>query len=100
MDARQPPHAFQKLPVRFGKIGGPAAALAAVTGIAARRIAQARERPLGLLEGVLRDGGRIVLFAGVFFEARLKGEQCREPAAQQDREYRNAEAHVPRMRPE
>ena len=55
VDAGQAPDALQKLPVGFGEIGGPAADLAAVTGIAARGIAQARERPLGQLVRVLRD---------------------------------------------
>lgn len=104
MDARQASDAFEKLPVGFGKIGGPTAAFAAVTRVAARRITQPRKRPLGLLKGILRDRRWIILFACVFFEAGLESEQCREPAEhheeQQDRGYRNAEAHVLRMWPE
>ena len=62
VDAGQAADAFEKLPVGFGEIGGPTASLAAVTGVAARGIAQAREGPLGLFVGVAGDCRRIVLF--------------------------------------
>src|SRR6266699_1138057 len=92
--ARQAADALEELAICSRKINGPAAALAAVTGVAAGRVTEPREGPFSEFVTVCRDGGGIVLFAVILLEASLESEQCREPAAQQDREYRNAEAHV------
>src|SRR6185312_13759388 len=95
MNTRQAADTREELAIRFGKIGWPASALTTVSGVAPGGIAETGEGPFGFFVGVGRDRGGVVFFAGVFLKSRLEGKQCRKPAAQQDREYRNAEAHGP-----